>query len=116
MKTHHFGIEVSDIEKSISFYETFLDLHRIKNVEFLNEEIVFLIGEGFQIELVKTDDTITRTRAHLAFEVTDLMMTINGYKEKDFQPIEGPYFLKNGWKTAFYEGPNGEIIEFIQEN
>lgn len=28
--------------------------------------------------------------------------------------IEGPYKLQNGWKTVFYEGPNIEVIEFLQ--
>ena len=28
--------------------------------------------------------------------------------------IEGPFKLKNGWETVFYQGPDNEVIEFLQ--
>ncbi|WP_411388023.1 VOC family protein [Rossellomorea vietnamensis] len=30
-------------------------------------------------------------------------------------PVEGPLLLENGWKVAFFFGPDGEIIELIEE-
>lgn len=105
---------MSNLEKSKVFYETFLDLHMIDRFQFMNEEIVFLKGKEVCIELIQNVKAQLTNPSHLAFEVEDITKCVLHFKEQGFSPSEGPYFLNNNWKTVFYEGPDGEILEFIQ--
>jgi catechol 2,3-dioxygenase-like lactoylglutathione lyase family enzyme len=113
MKLHHIGIEVNQLERSMLFYKALLGLHFKNRIHFLNEDIIFLEGEGVQIELNKK--TAPPSSAHLAFSTDSIHKTVLSLKNKGILPADGPYTLDNGWKTVFYEGPDGETIEFIEE-
>ncbi|GIN87039.1 hypothetical protein J6TS2_34250 [Heyndrickxia sporothermodurans] len=84
--------------------------------QFMNEEIVFLEGNGITIELIKANPENNVYAAHFAFKVNDLKKTIDDLKNKGFYPSEGPFIVENKWKTVFYEGPDGEEFELIQVN
>ncbi len=95
------------------FYKGLLGLHFKNRIDFFNEDIIFLEGEGVQIELIKK--TAPPSSAHLAFSTDSIHKTVHSLKNKGIFPADGPYTLDNGWKTVFYEGPDGETIEFIEE-
>jgi catechol 2,3-dioxygenase-like lactoylglutathione lyase family enzyme len=115
LKVHHFGIEVSNLEESISFYINILNLEVGSKFQFMDEEIVFLSGNGLLIELIKRNlPTMKLTSTHLALEIENLEEMISHFKSKGLVPVEGPYQLSNGWKTVFYEGIDGEILEFLE--
>ena len=110
MRFHHYGVIVRNLDVSIAFYRELLDLDIETSFTYMDEKIVFLASGDFRIELIETEEA--EKTIHLCFEVTDLqevMSRLYGMKK-----IEGPYQLHNGWRTVFYEGPNLEIIEFLQ--
>lgn len=82
----------------------------------MNEEIVFLEGNGITIELIKAKPENNVYTAHFAFKVEDIKKTIDELKNKGYCPSEGPFILENKWMTVFYEGPDGEEFELIQVN
>jgi lactoylglutathione lyase len=114
MRVHHFGIVVSDLEVSVQFYKSFLGIQSRQLFSFMDERIVFMEGNGLLIELVSSTESARPSSTHLALQVDNMKKWIKELQNKGFYPTEGPYRLENGWETVFYEGPDQEIIEFIQ--
>lgn len=110
MRFHHYGLEVPNLEEAVVFYKKHLGLQEQQRISFMGEEIVFLAADNFWLELIF--NPYEEKNAHICFEVKDLNEVINQFDAN--QKIEGPYELENGWKTIFYEGPNREVIEFLQ--
>jgi lactoylglutathione lyase len=110
---HHIGVYVTDMERSKTFYETILTVKTREKLRFHDTELLFFKGEGFQLELIPDERSQSRT-AHIAFAVSSVKAKIQELKQVGLNPSEGPYLLSNGWETVFYEGPDGEEIEFIQ--
>jgi len=111
MRFHHYALEVNNIEKSMAFYKKYLDLKEEKRLFFMGEKIVFLASGDFRLELISGQQKNDKT-THICFEVNDLHEVMNRFD--DIRKIEGPYKLQNGWETVFFEGPNQEILEFLQ--
>ncbi|WP_010285133.1 VOC family protein [Bacillus timonensis] len=107
MKFHHYGLEVNNLEDSVTFYKNHLGFKEEKRLRFMAEEVVFLTLGSFRLELISSN----RLNTHICFEVINLNMAMT--QLMGFQKIEGPYKLDNGWQTVFYEGPNQEIVELL---
>nr|WP_263325593.1 VOC family protein [Neobacillus sp. Marseille-Q6967] len=114
MRVHHFGIEVKDLDRSASFYKNLLGFREIGRMTFLEENILFLQNQEIRIELISGGKQDNHQATHICFEVNCLDDVIRRFNENGMKALEGPYQLKNGWKTVFYEGPDHEIIEFLQ--
>ncbi len=114
MRFHHFAIEVKDLEKSIAFYQKFIGLHEEVRMIFNEENIVFLANSEFRLELISGGQQNAPSELHICFEVSDLSEIIRIFTENRITTMEGPYKLNNGWQTVFYQGPDNEIIEFLQ--
>ncbi|MCH1626045.1 VOC family protein [Ferdinandcohnia quinoae] len=114
MRLHHIGIEVRNIDEGISFYTTQLNFRVENHFTFMDEEIVFLTSKDFRIELIATQEksSTVNNHTHTCFEVRNLDEIMKSFNNVPI--VEGPYTLENGWKTVFYKGPHGEIIEFLQ--
>lgn len=110
MRLHHYAMEVNNLEEAIAFYQKYLGFHTENRISFLGEEIVFMVSEDLRIELISNQQEKKMT--HLCFEVLDLHEVMNRLDIN--RKVEGPYTLQNGWKTVFFEGPNQEMIEFLQ--
>jgi lactoylglutathione lyase len=109
---HHIGIYVSNMERSQSFYETILPVQTKEKLKWDESELLFLKGEGFLLELIP--DIFSGAKGtHIAFAVESVEAKVKELQHLGITPSEGPYQLKNGWQTVFYEGPDGEEIEFI---
>ncbi|EKN69133.1 hypothetical protein BABA_11181 [Neobacillus bataviensis LMG 21833] len=111
MRFHHYALEVKNIEEAISFYKRYLGFQEENRMLFMEEEIVFLVMGDFRLELISGRQAVEQM-AHICFEVSSLCEVMDRFA--DVRKIEGPYELDNGWNTVFYEGPNREIIEFLQ--
>jgi catechol 2,3-dioxygenase-like lactoylglutathione lyase family enzyme len=111
MRFHHYALEVSNIEESITFYKKHLGFQEENRMSFIGEEIVFLTSGDFRLELISGRQENDRT-THICFEVFDLTEIINRFDAS--RKIEGPYKLENGWQTVFYEGSDQETLEFLQ--
>lgn len=114
MRVHHFGIEVKDLDRSASFYKNVLGFREIERMTFLGEDILFIQDQEIRIELISGGKQDNKQAAHICFETDSLDDVIHRFNENGIKALEGPYQLKNGWKTVFYEGPDHEIIEFLQ--
>ncbi|SEM18460.1 Catechol 2,3-dioxygenase [Mesobacillus persicus] len=114
MEIHHYSLEVRNLKASIAFYQTHLGFQIEQTLEFMGEEIVFLTLGECRLELIsnqaKAYDGNSRG-GHLCFVAADLTKVM-----KDIPILEGPYQLENGWRTLFCEGPDHEVIEFLQIN
>lgn len=53
MRVHHYGIEVKDMEKSISFYRKALHFQVEEKVKFMEEDIVFLRLEDVRLKTIE---------------------------------------------------------------
>jgi lactoylglutathione lyase len=114
MHFHHFAVEVKNLETSIAFYQKYLDLEVEDRLQFNKGTIVFLAKNDFRIELISGGQKHVSQGVHLCFEVENVKEIIKTFIEDGIFAIEGPYKLKNGWETVFYEGPDNEVIEFLQ--
>jgi lactoylglutathione lyase len=114
MRFHHFAIEVKDLEKSIAFYQKFIGLHEEVRMIFNEENIVFLANSEFRLELISGGQQNIQSNTHICFEVDKLSEIIRIFTVNDITALEGPYKLDNGWEAVFYQGPDNEIIEFLQ--
>lgn len=114
MRFHHFAIEVSDLESSIAFYQKYLGLHEEVRLQFNEENIVFLKNNDFRLELISGGPQQVSEGVHICFEVDTVQKVISIFNENGISAIEGPCKLKNGWTIVFYQGPDNEVIEFLQ--
>ncbi|MFJ5758158.1 VOC family protein [Neobacillus sp. NPDC093182] len=116
MRLHHFAIEVKDLETSASFYQKYFGLQEERRFLFNGEKIIFLKADDFRLELISSTEQSSSNppSVHLCFEVDSINEVTKSFNENGIFAIEGPYKLENGWKTVFYQGPDNEVIEFIQ--
>lgn len=115
MRFHHFAVEVNDLKQSQTFYETILGFYQSSRIYFGAEEIIFLEQNGFRLELYqKKSERGIGERTHFCFEVDNLDEKMKELRERELVTYDGPYTLNNGWKTAFYLGPDKEVIEFLE--
>ncbi|WP_062105658.1 VOC family protein [Bacillus niameyensis] len=115
MRWHHSGIEVRNLDDSISFYERMFDFKIEQFLTWSGEKIAFLKNDDVRIELIEAENTPDLCHSvHVAWQVDDIESWMKRLDGKGLSPSEGPYKLKNGWITVFYEGLDGEVIELIQ--
>ncbi|MDQ0975703.1 lactoylglutathione lyase [Neobacillus niacini] len=116
MRFHHFAIEVKDLETSAAFYQKFISLQEESRFLFGGEKIIFLKADNFRLELISATEQSANNHSsiHLCFEVDSIDEVTQHFNENGIFAIDGPYKLENGWETIFYQGPDNEIIEFIQ--
>lgn len=115
MKVHHFAIEVSDLEKSIAFYECMVGYHLEKRFQWGTERIAFLKLGSSRLELVQPERFVPRlSNYHLAFEVEDVKEVCDRLVGDGYSLEEGPFTWETGCKSVFFSGPDGELLEFIE--
>lgn len=123
-RVEHVGIMASDMDESIQFYETLLQFKIRVRVNNGQKEIVFLSHDGlpgFEIELIRDLQPATLYAEHglvnhLAFVVDNIEQVISCCKQKGivFETSE-PKRGINGRKTIRFRGPNGEILQLVEE-
>jgi lactoylglutathione lyase len=120
-KLEHVGIVVSDIEKSISFYQEVFDL-LLRHREYLNDtvELAFLHHPSqpdMEIELIsgKIVEHNEGKVHHIAFRVENLEEELLRLKELGVELTdENPRVVMRYVKIAFLKGPDGEILELVE--
>ncbi|MGG3468945.1 VOC family protein [Neobacillus pocheonensis] len=115
LKIHHYAMEVVNILLVKEFYINMLGFVEDEKVEFKGEEILFLRNGDFLLELIKVkQEGFPQQNVHLCFETESINDIMEKFSKAGISALEGPYTLKNGWKTVFYIGNAKEILEFIE--
>ncbi|WP_413309666.1 VOC family protein [Bacillus sp. 1P10SD] len=115
LKIHHYAMEVFDINKVSNFYKDLLDFVEDEKVEFPGEVIIFLRNGEAQLELIESkQESMLSRNVHLCLETVNIQKVIERFLGAGVPIVEGPLMLKNGWKTVFFLGPAGEMIEFLE--
>ncbi len=118
----HIGVVVSDIERSITFYETILGFECYEKVDIEQTsgviKLAFIRNGSCIIELIQKPNVTQKPDGpveHIAMVVDDIDAAMTDLKakgvtfEKD-EPVLLP-MLFNGVKYAFFRGPDGEQLE-----
>ena len=120
-KLAHIGIVVSDMARSVAFYQDVLSckVTDARDIGFAN--LTFLDYEGVPLELVqrKNEAGVIRDGAkgrvdHVGFYVDDIDSEFARLKAKNV-PLLTDAPQNNGFmKNFFFFGPDGERLEFVQ--
>ena len=124
----HTSIRTSNISRSIDFYTRFLGLAILSRREIPENdaEIIFLRdpeAKGATLELTfyrnqkkfSQPNYEDRVFDHLAFEVKDVIQTINAMRKGKVIITDEPFKLgSTGSLIAFVEDPDGTLIELIE--
>lgn len=121
-KVEHIGIMVTDLKKSIHFYEEVLGFELIGREKMNGDvELAFLALPGkpeTQLELIAGTGETHPTRGvvnHVAFTVTDIEQEWKRLKEISVELIdEEPRTILGGIKIGFFYGPDNERLELFQ--
>ncbi|SDN54891.1 lactoylglutathione lyase [Fictibacillus solisalsi] len=117
MKTagvHHYGIVVRNLGEAADFYLKAFNMKVIIETEWEGETLLFVGNDEQKIELIQQKKN-QDDGAHTAFQIDCIEDMIHRLQNEGFLPLEGPFLLNNGWKTVFYELPEGGWVEFIEE-
>lgn len=116
----HFGIPTNDIEATEKFYLS-LGFHKKWETLYQGNCVIFFEFGSILVETYEKDGKATGIRGaidHIALNCTDIEACSKEAAAAGFRIVEGPCFLpywKHGVKYICIEGPNREIIEFIQK-
>lgn len=117
------------MEESLRFYTTVFEMEVVEKLvktEPTNGQVVTLRskGSGQLLELNHYEENSRfgseykngEDLDHLAFEVEDLLGTIEHLRKKGIEIISEPFAIgaELGWKEAFVKDPNGIWIELLE--
>jgi catechol 2,3-dioxygenase-like lactoylglutathione lyase family enzyme len=116
----HIGLPVSDIEKTVAFYEGlgFKVAHRNASG---STPIVFMQIPGLEMEFYGSPETPKSAGAvdHFAITVKDVEIVHEALKAGGYEIIDGGIqdlaVWENGVRYVKIYGPDREIIEFLQK-
>ena len=116
----HTRFRVSDMDKSISFYQDVLGMEVIEQKNSpRGSKLVFLKFPDMdcELELCSFPDSgsvhVPEDLVHLAFEVDDLEVCIEKLNAAGVPITEGPLETSNGTKFIFTEDPDKYEIELM---
>jgi len=115
----HFGIPTNNIEATEKFYLS-LGFHKKWNTVYQGNQVRFFEYGNILVESYEKNGNATGIRGaidHIALNCTDIEACAKDAVDEGFMIVEGPCFLpywEYGVKYICIEGPNKEIIEFIQ--
>lgn len=122
-KAEHVAIIVTDMDKSIAFYQEMFGYQVRLRGEGATREMAFLFHENqpsFEIELIrdlqpKEDYAAVGIVNHLAFTVENIDEAIAYYRERSIHfRTEGPTPSLDGGRIILFDGPEGELLQFVE--
>ena len=120
-KLLHTRMRVNDIERTVKFYETALELKVARrSVSPRGAQIVFLAtpNSDEEIEICQLPNSpsvqVQPDLMHLAFEVENLAEFTAKLEKKGYKLSDGPTPTSSGSIIAFIDAPEGYEVELIQ--
>lgn len=117
MKYHLTTLHVNDMEKSLEFYIDIGGLEVQKRFKAGPMELVFIGFKGEpNIELIYDPEKTGNNYEGftLGFEVESLENATTVMKEAGYKFLNGPISPNPTTTFSFFEGPNGETVQFIE--
>lgn len=123
IRSSHVGINVSDLDRSIEFYESLLGFQLVSRIVLEDgPRIGFLeLPEQFQIELVETGIEEPRGDGawyHVCLRVADFDECCRRLQAEgiifETEKLFRKEFWEHGMKFAFFRGPDGERLEIAE--
>lgn len=116
MRFHHTALTVQSLERSLAFYCGLLGFQVAERGEFEGTPLVFIQRDGACLELVEggpaPEEGVVN---HIAFAVEDLEQTLAWLKTAGVRILDPePLAIYNGGRIAFTQGPDGELIEWME--
>ncbi len=112
-KLDHLGFIVSDLERSLAFYQKLFGFEEIKRFKFRTNDIVLLdIGDGL-LELIQREGgAVPPAGCHTALLEPDFDKRVEILKEMGVETrlSEG----LNGDRLCFFKDPDGHTIELME--
>jgi lactoylglutathione lyase len=120
MRTLHFGLRVTDLERSLAFYEAigYEVVGSVPETPIGHLTMLKLPGDDFvTVELVH-DPTAAVERvtglSHFVVKVESMVATLDGLAAKRIGPVASGQEGEDGFRTAFVVDPDGYRIELVQ--
>lgn len=114
-KIHHYAVEVANPVEVCQFYREILGFEIEPRVDMEGEKLIFLKLGEFRLEIFQNGlSQSISNHVHLCFQTISLQESMKKFADAGLKVDEGPYFLKNGWKSVFYKGLANEVIEIIE--
>lgn len=116
----HFGIPTKDMDATEKFYLS-MGFRKKWETRYQGNRVEFFEWGNVLVETYEKDGKAAGARGaidHIALNCTDIEACTKEALTGGFQIVEGPNFLpywEHGVKYICIEGPNQEIIEFIQK-
>ena len=125
--THHIAIQTTDYEASLAFYTEVMGMTEVVGFENQGRRAVILdIGDGSHMELFEpipgtqpSNDAAGDIVFHFALQTTDIESALERVRAAGMEiTVElktvqmGPLNIT----LAFFKGPSGEVVEYIQVN
>ena len=125
--SHHIAVQTTDYEASVRFYTEVMGMTEVVEFETGGRRAVMLdIGDGSHMELFEpipgtqpSNDATGDIVFHFALQTTDIEAALERVRAAGMEiTVElktadlGPLNVS----LAFFKGPSGEVVEFMQVN
>ena len=125
--SHHIAVQTTDYEASVAFYTDVMGMTEVVGFENQGRRAVILdIGDGSHMELFEpipgtqpSNDATGDIVFHFALQTTDIKAALERVRAAGMEiTVElktvqmGPLNIS----LAFFKGPSGEVVEYIQVN
>ena len=125
--SHHIAIQTTDYEASVAFYTEVMGMTEVVEFETGGRRAMMLdIGDGSHMELFEpipgtqpSNDASGNIVFHFALQTTDIETALERVRAAGMEiTVElksadlGPLSVS----LAFFKGPSGEVVEFMQVN
>lgn len=110
---HHVSLNVSDTERALGFYRDVLGMALLPRPNFPFGGAWLDAGNGRQVHLIEAK-VPADVGQHLAFQVTDLDLTIEQLRAGGVETPGAIAVGNTGIRQTFVSDPDGNRIEFTQ--
>ncbi|WP_336023163.1 VOC family protein [Halobellus salinisoli] len=118
MDVLHAALNVSDIDATLDFYESLLDLERTREAELDGQRMVFVGSDGgAEIQFLVVDEPVDPEGIdHVAIAVDDAAATVEkAQAEWGSTVVMEPQVIGDEVRLAFITDPEGYHVELIEE-
>ncbi|KAF0219071.1 MAG: lactoylglutathione lyase-like [Geobacteraceae bacterium] len=123
---HHIAVQTHDLEGAVRLYRDVLGMRIVKEGGTPERRITLLdTGDGSHVELISPTGAAPSAATspahnpllHVALTTTDLRRAVERVRSAGYEITVEPKEVQPGpsrTTIAFFKGPSGELVEFIQ--